>query len=53
MCRRKAPPDLSHVDVPPRGKVLQERILAVINEFAEENPAVPNALLLTGTGSPT
>ncbi len=36
--------------VAPAWQVLQERILAVISEFAEENPAVPNALLLTGAG---
>lgn len=36
-------------DAPP-WEVLQERILAVLNEYADENPVVPNALLLTGAG---
>lgn len=36
-------------DAPP-WEVLQERILAVLNEFADENPVVPDALLLTGAG---
>lgn len=34
----------------PAWQVLQERILAVINDYSEENPIVPSALLLTGTG---
>ena len=34
----------------PAWQVLQERILAVIDEYSEENPIVPSALLLTGTG---
>ena len=34
----------------PPWEVLQERILAVLNEFADENPVVPDALLLTGAG---
>jgi hypothetical protein len=34
----------------PAWQVLQERILAVINDYAEENPIVPDALLLTGSG---
>jgi len=38
------------VDAAPAWQVLQERILDVVNEFADENPAVPNAFLLTGTG---
>ena len=36
-------------DAPP-WEVLQERILAVLNEYADENPVVPDALLLTGAG---
>lgn len=34
----------------PAWQVLQERMLAVINDYAEENPIVPDALLLTGAG---
>jgi hypothetical protein len=34
----------------PPWEVLQERILAVLNDFADENPVVPDALLLTGSG---
>lgn len=34
----------------PPWEVLQERILAVLNDFADENPVVPDALLLTGAG---
>lgn len=34
----------------PAWQVLQERILAAINDYAEENPIVPDALLLTGSG---
>jgi len=34
----------------PPWEVLQERILAVLNEYADENPVVPDALLLTGAG---
>ena len=34
----------------PPWEVLQERILAVLNNYADENPAVPDALLLTGVG---
>ena len=40
---------VSQSDIP-AWQVLQERILAVINDYSEENPIVPNALLLTGTG---
>lgn len=36
-------------DAPP-WEVLQERILAVLNDYADENPLVPDALLLTGAG---
>ena len=41
--------NLSAVNVPP-WEILQERVLALLNEYAEENPAVPDALLLTGAG---
>lgn len=34
----------------PPWEVLQERILTVLNEYADENPVVPDALLLTGAG---
>lgn len=34
----------------PAWQVLQERMLAVINDYAEENPVIPDALLLTGAG---
>jgi|SRR6516162_5409062 len=34
----------------PAWQVLQERMLAVINDYAEENPIVPDAFLLTGAG---
>lgn len=40
---------VSQSDIP-AWQVLQERILAVINDYAEENPIVPDALLLTGAG---
>lgn len=40
---------VSQSDIP-AWQVLQERILAVINDYSEENPIVPSALLLTGTG---
>jgi len=36
-------------DAPP-WEVLQEKMLAVLNEYADENPVVPDALLLTGAG---
>ena len=49
MSRKKSPSILSQFDVPP-WQALQENLLRTINEFAEENPYVPNALLLTGTG---
>ena len=35
---------------PPPWEILQERILAVFNEYADDNPVVPDALLLTGAG---
>jgi hypothetical protein len=35
---------------PPPWEILQERILAVLNEYADDNPVVPDALLLTGAG---
>lgn len=34
----------------PAWQVLQERMLVVINDYAEENPIVPDAFLLTGAG---
>jgi hypothetical protein len=34
----------------PAWQVLQERMLAVVNDYSEENPSVPDALLLTGAG---
>ena len=40
---------VSQSDIP-AWQVLQERILAVINDYSEENAIVPSALLLTGTG---
>ena len=40
---------VSQSDIP-AWQVLQERILAAINDYSEENPIVPSALLLTGTG---
>ena len=40
---------VSQSDIP-AWQVLQERILAVIDDYSEENPVVPSALLLTGTG---
>ena len=40
------PPDSS---VPP-WEIIQERILAVLNGFADNNPMVPDAFLLTGAG---
>jgi hypothetical protein len=35
---------------PPPWEILQERILAVLNDYADDNPVVPDALLLTGAG---
>ena len=35
---------------PPPWEILQERILAVLNNYADDNPVVPDALLLTGAG---
>ena len=49
MSKKKNPSGLPHFDVPP-WQVLQEKVLGTINDFSEENPHVPNALLLTGTG---
>ena len=40
---------VSQSDIP-AWQVLQERILALIDAYSEENPIVPSALLLTGTG---
>src|ERR1700761_966040 len=40
---------VSQSDIP-AWQVLQERILAAINDYSEENPIVPSALLLTDTG---
>ena len=42
-------PAASQADTPP-WEILQERILAVLNDYADENPVVPDALLLTGAG---
>lgn len=39
----------SQAEAPP-WEILQERILAVLNDYADENPVVPDALLLTGAG---
>ena len=47
--KKKNPSGLPHFDVPP-WQALQEKVLGTINGFSEENPHVPNALLLTGTG---
>ena len=47
--KKKNPSGLPHFDVPP-WQALQEKVLGTINDFSEENPHVPNALLLTGTG---
>ena len=41
--------NLPAVNAPP-WEILQERVLALLNEHAEENPAIPDALLLTGAG---
>ncbi len=49
MSKKKNPSGLPHFDAPP-WQVLQEKVLGTINDFSEENPHVPNALLLTGTG---
>ena len=35
---------------PPPWEILQEKILAVLNDYADENPVVPDARLLTGAG---
>lgn len=50
MPKKKQQPNAECVDAAPAWQVLQERILDVVNDFADENPAVPNALLLTGVG---
>ena len=50
MPKKKQQPNAECVDAAPAWQVLQERILDVVNDFADENPAVPNALLLTGAG---
>ncbi len=47
--KKKNPSGLPHFDVPP-WQALQEKVLGTINDFSEENPHVPNALLLTGAG---
>ncbi len=47
--KKKNPSVLPHFDVPP-WQALQEKVLGTIKDFSEENPHVPNALLLTGTG---
>ena len=47
--RKKNLSPLPQIDVPP-WQALQEKILSTINEFADENPYVPNAILLTGSG---
>ena len=47
--KKKNPSGLPHFDIPP-WQTLQEKVLGAINDFSEENPHVPNALLLTGTG---
>ena len=48
MPKKKQQRNAECVDAAPAWQVLQERILDVVNDFADENPAVPNALLLTG-----
>jgi hypothetical protein len=40
----------SLADNAPPWELLQERVLAVLDEYADENPEVPDALLLTGAG---
>ena len=49
MRRKLHEPSASQSDAPP-WEILQERILAVLDEYADDNPAVPDALLLTGAG---
>ena len=49
VARKKNLSPLPRFDVPP-WQALQEKILSTINEFADENPYVPNAILLTGSG---
>jgi hypothetical protein len=46
---RKLHEPASQAEAPP-WEILQERILAVLNDYADENPVVPDALLLTGAG---
>jgi len=48
--KKQQHPNVECQSVAPAWQVLQERILSVISEFADENPAVPSALLLTGAG---
>ena len=47
--RKLREPTAAQADAPP-WEILQERILAVLNDYADENPVVPDALLLTGAG---
>ena len=49
MTKRIHDPIASQSDPPP-WEILQERILAVLNDYADDNPVVPDALLLTGAG---
>ena len=49
MPRKLREPTAAQADAPP-WEILQERILAVLNDYADENPVVPDALLLTGAG---
>ena len=46
---RKLHEPASQAEAPP-WEILQERILAVLNDYADDNPVVPAALLLTGAG---
>jgi len=48
--KKQQHPNVECQSVAPAWQMLQERILSVIFEFADENPAVPSALLLTGAG---
>lgn len=48
--KKQQHPNAECQSVAPPWQVLQERILSVIREFADGNPAVPSALLLTGAG---
>ncbi len=49
MSKKRNPSDPPHFEMAP-WQALQEKVLGTINDFSEENPHVPNALLLTGTG---